>query len=168
MDVEKIYLYICISAQLIILNYNKMSDLYKTEKCLVRIYWSSNTENYDKKAKEQAAKKHEEVKEKFKDLFASRSGINYDYEVYFNLTKAQLNYNLRLLAINGELMNYDGLVLIIISNGYDKKIQCFDGKEVEFDQVIDKFNEDDCKYLKGKPKMIILNLNQKSKLLFSF
>ena len=113
-----------------------MSDSYKIENCLVHIYCSSiiNSE-------------HRENANKLKDLF---SRINYKCEVFTDLSLSKFNRTLKELANDDKLINYDGLIIIIISNDYKNKIQCYDGNEVEFDQVINIFNNDNCKYFIGK------------------
>ena len=131
-----------------------MSNSYKIQNCLVHIYCSSIINE-----------KHKEDAIKLKDLFLK---INYTCEVFSDLSRAKFNRSLKELAKDQKLVNYGGLIIIIISNGYKNKIQCYDGNEIEFDQVINIFNNDNCKHLIGKPKMIIFNLNQKSKSLFSF
>ena len=112
-----------------------MSGSYKIQNCLVHIYCSSIINP-----------KHKEDANKLKNLF---SKINYTCEVFSNLSRAKLNRSLKELAKDEKLINYDGLIIIIISNDYKNKIQCYDGNEVEFDQVINIFNNDNCKYFIG-------------------
>lgn len=126
------------------------NDFYKLKNCLVKIYCSSIADN----------SKHLEDAQKLSNVF---SQLNYDCEIINNFTRNKLIKGIEKTVSNQELMKYDGLINFIISNGYSDSIQCYDGIEVKFDHVISYFTNTKCQNLIGKPKLIIFNLNQKSK-----
>ena len=122
---------------------------YKFNRCLVKTFCSSIVER--SKHYEDAVK----VNETFKQF-------GYECEIIKDFTQHKLIKELQRIANDSLLLEYDGLILIFISNGYNDSMQCYDGIEVKFEHVINYFTNEKCEYLNGKPKLIIFNINQKS------
>ena len=126
-----------------------LKNSYKFNKCLVKTFCSSIVER--SKHYEDAVKINETLKQ-----------VGYQCEIIKDFTRHKLIKELQKIINDPSLMECDGLILIVISNGYDDSIQCYDGIEVKFEHVINYFTNEKCKYLSGKPKLIIYNINQKS------
>lgn len=128
-----------------------LKEFFTLQKCLVKIFCSSIVDNST----------HYQDAAKIRRVF---SQINYDCEIINNSTRHKFIKEIRKIVYNTNLLEYDGLIIIIISNGYKNSIQCYDGIEVRFDHILDYFTDKNCKNLIGKPKLIIFNMNQKSEL----
>ena len=126
---------------------------YKFNRCLVKTFCSSIVER--SKHYEDAVKINEALKQ-----------YGYECEIIKDFTRHKLIKELQKIVNDPMLLECDGLILIVISNGYDDSIQCYDGIEVKFEHVINYFTNEKCKNLSGKPKLIIFNINQKSELIF--
>ncbi|XP_044260262.1 caspase Dronc-like [Tribolium madens] len=108
----------------------------------------------DKGYREGAKVDHENLKELFKQM-----GFKVTFER--DLKKSSMESTIKNFSKKSSLKNADIAVVVVMSHGTRNEtlggteIFGLDEKGILVDDLLDFFNEENCKYLKGKPKIFI-------------
>lgn len=108
--------------------------------------------------------------DKFNNLNSDRKGSNHDVKrledafsifnmdisVERNLTKKGLDYKLKNGLCN-DLRNFSSLIVCILSHGEEGTFQCSCGNYYPIKSLADRFKEEPCIGLRGKPRIFIIN-----------
>jgi hypothetical protein len=92
----------------------------------------------------------------FKQLF-------FDVELCYDMTAEEMKNKLNNLAKEKRLSKDQALVVMIISHGYDEKVEGVDKNVLNVSSIVDIFSEENCKSLNRKPKLFFFNCCRHSK-----
>jgi len=83
--------------------------------------------------------------------------MHFEVEVKLDLTKIELIQALQDFAGDQRHINCDMMILVVLSHGRsDGRIDTVEGQSYELESIFEQFNNQQCPYLKGKPKFFII------------
>jgi hypothetical protein len=91
------------------------------------------------------------------------SQLGFKVIVHENLNAHDMKLKCSDLSQDKEMNKHDALAVIFLSHGDNGEIIGVDGKSVEVEELLEFFNNDECDYLKGKPKMFFVSACRGSK-----
>lgn len=90
---------------------------------------------------------------RLKDVFA---GLGYEVHDHRNQTSTEMTSLFKNIAIQSALKDHDSLVVIILTHGDKDAVFGVDNLSVNVRDILEIFNNRQCVYLKGKPKMFFI------------
>jgi hypothetical protein len=102
---------------------------------------------------------------RFKNIFEQ---LLFDVELLYDKTANEMKEKFESLAKDKRLLEDQALVVMIISHGYNDKVEGVDKKVLSVRSIVDIFSEDNCKLLSRKPKLFFFNCCRDSKYLKRF
>jgi len=82
--------------------------------------------------------------------------MDFEVEVKSDLTKPELVKALKAFSEDRRHEDNDMMILVILSHGREGEINTVEGQPYELERVFAQFNNQQCPYLKGKPKFFIV------------
>jgi len=93
--------------------------------------------------------------QRFRNIF---SQLHFKVLMEKNLDRRDIFNLLRRISQNDELKNHDAFVLMIITHGdQNGLIYGFDGQPIRINTITDMFNNDECPFFQGKPRIFFFN-----------
>eukprot|EP00088_Acartia_fossae_P000050 TRINITY_DN10016_c0_g1_i2.p1 TRINITY_DN10016_c0_g1~~TRINITY_DN10016_c0_g1_i2.p1 ORF type:complete len:448 (-),score=84.56 TRINITY_DN10016_c0_g1_i2:403-1746(-) len=81
--------------------------------------------------------------------------LGFEVEVERNLTLYKAFSILSDLSKNPDLKQAQMLIVCILSHGHNGEIVCADGRVLKNEDILKRFNNENCQYLRGKPKFFV-------------
>jgi hypothetical protein len=74
-----------------------------------------------------------------------------------NLKRDEILSTLEEYSKKADLRKHDALVLIVLSHGHSQYLVGIDGISVHFEEIVNRFNNENCSLLINKPKLFFFN-----------
>jgi hypothetical protein len=84
--------------------------------------------------------------------------LGFEVEVKQNLIKTEFDSEIRSFSQKKEHLKGHMMILAVLSHGRDGNIFAADGRVISTETIYEKFNNQFCPYLKGKPKFFIIQV----------
>ena len=96
-----------------------------------------------------------------KNLHRLFSDLGFEVEVKQNLIKTEFDREVRNFSQKREHLTGHMMIMAVLSHGRDGNIFAADGRVISTETIYEKFNNQFCPFLKGKPKFFIIQVFSK-------